>query len=104
MFTFVEAPLFTKRVGDLLSDREYASLQAALSDNPELGAVIRGSGGIRKVRWGAKTRGKRGGVRVIYYVRFTPGVIWMLTLYAKGVAESIPLHILRKIRREIEDA
>ena len=75
-----------------------------MSQNPELGDVIPGSGGIRKVRWGTRGRGKRGGVRVIYFVRNEAGVIWMLTIYAKNVAESIPVHLLRRIRREIEDA
>ena len=103
MFTFVEAPLFTKLVGEYLSDEEYAALQAALTENPELGDVIPGSGGVRKVRWGIRGRGKRGGVRVIYFVRHRPGVVWMLTIYAKNVAESIPGHLLRQIRKEIED-
>ena len=48
-------------------------------------------------------RGKRGGYRVIYYVRRPKGVIWMLTMYAKNVAESIPAHVLRQIREELGD-
>ena len=103
MFTFVEAPLFTKLVGDYLADEEYAALQHALSENPELGDVIPGSGGVRKVRWGTHGRGKRGGVRVVYFVRKEPGVIWLLTIYAKNVAENIPVKLLRRIRKEIED-
>ncbi|CAI4030451.1 hypothetical protein DNFV4_00879 [Nitrospira tepida] len=55
------------------------------------------------MRWALPGRGKRGGLRVIYYLRRHQGVIWMLTLYPKNVAESIPSHILRKIRKEIED-
>ena len=58
--------------------------------------------GVRKVRWGVKGRGKRGGVRVIYYARTRQGQIWMLTLYAKNVAESIPTHVLRRIKDEID--
>ena len=104
MFTFVEAPLFTKLVGEYLADREYAALQQALSESPELGDVIPGSGGVRKVRWGTRGRGKRGGVRVVYFVRKEPGVIWMLTIYAKNIAENIPVQVLRRIRKEIEDA
>lgn len=103
MFTFVETPLFTRLVTEYLSDEEYGKLRATLSDNPEAGAVISGSGGVRKLRWALHGRGKRGGLRVIYYLRSRQGVIWMLTLYPKNVAEKIPSHVLRKIREEIED-
>ncbi len=48
-------------------------------------------------------RGKRGGYRVIYYVRRAHGVIWMLTMYPKNVADNIPAHVLRQIRKEVED-
>jgi len=68
-----------------------------------LGAVIPGSGGVRKVRWGQPGRGKRGGVRVIYYVRDRKGVIWMLTIYGKSTQSNIPAHTLRKIREELEN-
>ena len=103
MFTFVETRLFTRLVGEYLSDQEYADLQAALAENPELGDVISGSGGVRKLRWAVRGRGKRGGVRVIYFVRTRQGVIWMLTIYAKNVAENISPQTLRKIREEIEN-
>ncbi len=103
MFTFVETPLFTELVGEYLTDREYAALQLALSKNPGLGDVIPGSGGVRKVRWGTRGRGKRGGVRVVYFVRKEPGGIWMLTIYAKSVRDTIPVNLLRRIRKEIED-
>ncbi len=104
MFTFVEAPLFTELVGEYFTDEEYSALQVALARNPELGDVIPGSGGVRKVRWGSRGRGKWGAVRVISFVRTQQRVIWLLTLYAKNVAETIPAHLLRKIRKEIEDA
>jgi len=103
VFTFIETRLFTRLVTDLLSDDEYVKLQAALASDPEAGAVIPRSGGVRKLRWALPGRGKRGGLRVIYYLRARQGVIWMLTLYQKNVAESIPAHVLRQIRQEIED-
>lgn len=103
MFSFVETRLFTKLVLEYLTDAEYAELQQSLMRDPEAGPVIRGSGEVRKLRWGAPGRGKRGGYRVIYYVRNAHGVIWMLTMYPKNVAENIPAHVLRQIRKEVED-
>jgi mRNA-degrading endonuclease RelE of RelBE toxin-antitoxin system len=103
VITFIETRIFTRLVGVYLSDDEYLELQAALAENPEAGAVIPESGGIRKLRWGFSGRGKRGGLRVIYYVRLQKGIIWMLTLYPKNVAENISVHVLRQIRQEIEE-
>ena len=102
MLTFVETRLFTSLVHRYLSDDEYAGLQHALADNRDAGDVIRGSGGVRKLRWGVSGRGKRGGIRVIYYLRSRQREIWMLTLYAKNEAESIPGHVLKKIKEEID--
>ncbi|MGH7845139.1 MAG: transcriptional regulator [Candidatus Binatia bacterium] len=103
MFSFVETRLFTRLVQEYLDDDEYRELQKVLIDNPEIGSLIPGSGGIRKVRWRAPGRGKRGGYRVIYYARVKQGVIWMLTMYPKNVAEDIPHHVLGQIRKEVED-
>lgn len=103
MFSFIETRLFTRLVQEYLDDDEYRELQKALMNNPETGNVIPGSGGIRKLRWRAPGRGKRGGYRVIYYTRISQGMIWMLTMYPKNVAENIPSHVLRQIRKEIEN-
>ena len=102
MVTFVETKLFTMLVQEYLSDDEYSALQQSLLANPEAGAIIPGSGGVRKLRWGVAGRGKRGGIRVIYYLRSRQGQIWMLTLYAKSVSENIRAHVLKKIREEID--
>ena len=86
-----------------LTDEEYSSLQKVLIKDPEAGDLVSGSGGIRKLRWGVAGRGKRGGIRVIYYARVRRGQIWMLTLYAKNVSENISADVLRKIKEEIDD-
>jgi hypothetical protein len=63
----IETSTFTKQIAALLSDEEYGEFQSRLAANPQLGAVIKGSGGIRKVRVAVGSRGKRGGARVVYY-------------------------------------
>ena len=103
MFSFIETRLFTRLVLEYLSDDDYGALQQALLQDPDAGPVIPGSGGVRKLRWAASGRGKRGGYRVIYYVKRTHGVIWLLTMYPKNVAGNIPAHVLRQIRKEVED-
>jgi len=102
MISFVETKLFTRLVQEYLSDDEYRALQHALLQDPEAGAVIPGSGGVRKMRWAVAGRGKRGGLRVIYFLRTRQGQIWMLTMYPKNVAENIPAHVLRQIKDEID--
>lgn len=100
---FIETPVFTRDVVALLSDDEYRSLQLALTFRPEAGALIRGSGGLRKIRWAVSGRGKRGGVRVIYYWATAEDQIFMLLIYQKNQQEDLTLQqlkILRKIVRE----
>jgi hypothetical protein len=98
---FIEATAFTKYVYDYLSEDEYLGLQSFLLQNPEAGKVVRGSGGVRKVRWAIA--GKSGGVRVIYYFKKQDDEIWLFTIYSKNEVESIPAHVLRQIVKEIEN-
>jgi hypothetical protein len=102
VLTFVETKLFTQLVLNYFSDDEYAALQNAIVANPEAGDVIKGSGGVRKLRWGLSGRGKRGGVRIIYYLRLGQGQVWMLTMYAKNEADSISGSALKKIKEELD--
>jgi hypothetical protein len=102
-FEFIESALFSKYVGDYLSDDEYAALQGFLCEHPDAGDVVRGSGGVRKLRWARTGAGKSGGVRVCYYVRTRAGRMLLLTIYAKSAQDSIPGHLLKAIKEALED-
>ena len=100
---FIETPIFTKAVQKLLEDDEYKSLQVALMLRPEQGAIIPGSGGLRKVRWGIKGKGKRGGLRVIYYWDKKTEFFYMLYIYFKSKKDDLSpdqLQILSQLVKE----
>ena len=86
---FIETSTFTRELPRHLDDDSYAALQALLSVHPEAGDVIRGTGGIRKIRWAMPGRGKRGGSRVVYYWLTARDHIYLLTVYAKGVKDDL---------------
>lgn len=98
---FIHSPIFSRRVAELLDDDELAALEWALSLHPEAGVVVPGTGGVRKLRWGAEGRGKRGGLRVVYYWRDHQGEVWLLTVYDKHEQENIPAHVLKALREEL---
>jgi len=100
---FIETSAFTKLIVSYLTNDEYLGLQRFLLEHPDAGRIIRGSGGVRKLRWALPGKGKSGGIRVIYYWKRQADEIWMLTVYSKSERESIPSHILRKIAEEIKD-
>ena len=100
---FIETSKFTKLLSDYLSDDEYRMLQWHLQEKPDSGDIVRGSGGVRKVRWAPEGKGKSGGVRVIYYWKKSDFEIWMLTIYSKSEQATIPGHILKKIAEAIEN-
>jgi hypothetical protein len=96
----VETSVFTRQVQKLLTDDEYSQLQQALVEHPDLGSLLIGSGGLRKVRWSMQGRGKRGGVRSIYYWAVEQNRILMLLIYAKTERDDLSpeqMKILRKI-------
>lgn len=98
---FIESSIFTKAVKTLLPDDEYLELQQHLMLYPEAGSVIRGSGGVRKLRWSRPGSGKSSGVRVCYFLVDEQDQIWMLIIYPKSEADSIPAHILRQLKEEL---
>jgi hypothetical protein len=101
---FIETSVFTRLLYTYLTEDEYVGLQGFMLKYPETGNVVPGSGGVRKLRWGMAGKGKRGGVRVIYYFKKQDDEIWLLTLYGKSDIENIPAHILKQIAEEIRNA
>ncbi len=99
----IETSVFTRQVEATLSDDEYRALQLELIVRPDAGPVIPGSGGLRKMRWGLSGRGKRGGIRVIYYWRTTAGQIFLLFMYPKNVRSDLSLSELRTLRKLVGD-
>jgi len=100
---FIETQIFTADVKALLSDEDYAALQLHLVDQPGVGDVIAGTGGLRKVRWATAGRGKRGGTRVIYYYVVAQAQIRMILIYRKGIKDDLSPKektILRKLNAE----
>jgi hypothetical protein len=102
MLTIVETPTFVADADRVWSEGERLAFFAWIAADPEAGDVISGSGGCRKVRWSRAGIGKRGGARVIYFVRTVSGELWMLVAYSKRVRGNIPAHLLREIRMELE--
>jgi mRNA-degrading endonuclease RelE of RelBE toxin-antitoxin system len=85
----IETEIFTELVTELMDDEEYAALQNYMAQNPKAGDVIQGTGGIRKLRWSHLTKGKRGGVRVIYYHADALHQLRMLLVYKKGEVDDL---------------
>lgn len=101
---FFEAPLFTKLLSEYLDDKEYRALQLALLENPEMGDLMPGTGGFRKVRWQDPRRGKgkRGGLRVIYYHLAEDHQIWFFTLYDKNEVTDLTSEEKKLLKQAIQ--
>ena|SRR5688572_24039738 len=99
---FIETSVFTRQVTSLLSDDEYSQLQGALAIHPDMGAIIPHSGGLRKVRWSMIGRGKRGGVRAIYYWVVAEDQILMLFIYPKNEKDDLTSKQLKVLREIVE--
>ena len=101
---FFETPLFTRRLPDYLNDDLYQALQRALLENPELGDVMPGTGGFRKVRWedSRRGKGKRGGLRVIYYYLTADHQVWLFTLYDKHEATDLTSGEKKALKKAIQ--
>ncbi len=102
---FVEAPPFTHHLPKYLNEDAYRELQARLSANPEAGDLMPGTGGFRKMRWADTRRGKgrRGGLRIIYYHFSSGHQIWLMTLYGKDEASDLTAQQKKALKVAIEE-
>jgi hypothetical protein len=98
----VETSVFTRQVTELLPDDDYRELQATLVNHPDSGPIIPGTGGIRKIRWGASGHGKRGGARIIYYWATQHNRILMLFIYTKNESSDLTTDQKKALREIVE--
>jgi hypothetical protein len=102
MLTIAETEVFSAIWPNYWTPEEFGDFCAWLAFHPEAGDVIPGSGGCRKVRWAVDGRGKRGGVRVIYFNRLAGGKVWLISMYAKNIRENIDVKTLSKLREALD--
>ena len=100
---FIETPIFTDEVRNLLPDENYRALQLALLFRPDAGALIPGSGGLRKLRWHLAQSGKRGGLRVLYYWDRPADTLYMLWIYKKNRQEDLTADQLKILSRLVKE-
>ena len=103
MRTVAETSIFIRYASEIWSEAERQDFITFIAANPDAGAVIRGSGGCRKVRWSRAGTGKRGGARVIYFVA-ADEVVWLLIAYTKAKFDALPTSFLAQLRQGVEDA
>jgi len=97
VMVFIETSVFTSEINKLLPDEEYRRLQSALMLRPHMGEIIKGSGGLRKMRWKLPAEGKRGGLRLIYYWA-SPETIFMLFPYRKSAQDDLTPRQLKALK------
>jgi hypothetical protein len=103
MRTVAETPVFVRYAAEVRSDAERQEFISFIAASPEAGAIIRGSGGCRKVRWSRSGTDKSGGARVIYFLA-PDGTVWLLIVYAKAKFDSLPASFLAQLKKGVEDA
>lgn len=104
MLTIIETPTFRRLWPEYWTEDERGEFAGYLAQAPEAGDVVKGSGGVRKVRWRMAGGGKSGGVRVIYYNRLASGEIVLLFIYAKNELDAITGEKLKELKNAIEKA
>ncbi|MCG6307032.1 type II toxin-antitoxin system RelE/ParE family toxin [Vibrio alginolyticus] len=101
---FIETPLFESQRKEMLTDEEFRALQSDIIKNPEMGSLIVGTGGLRKVRLAGDSKGKSGGYRTIYLL-IQPDVVYLVLLYKKGRKDSLTQkekNLLKEVSRSIK--
>ncbi len=100
---FIEVSSFSAIREEYFTDVEFHLLQLFLMGNPSAGSVVRGSGGVRKLRWGTARRGKRGGLRIIYYWIASDNQIYLITVYRKTEVSNLSRTAIKQIRELIRE-
>ena len=100
---FLETSFFMKCIVELLQDHEYADLQIYLTEHPDAGVVIPQASGLRKLRWKAKGKGKRSGIRIIYYWRFSRSQIFMMLVYRKSDSQDLSKRQLKELAKFVKE-
>jgi mRNA-degrading endonuclease RelE of RelBE toxin-antitoxin system len=103
LYSFRETKSFTKNVSSLLSEEVYFAFQDYLQENYELGDVIPGGGGLRKIRWRMRGKGKRGGVRIIYYFASQKGYIYLMGIYSKNQKTDLEKDQLKSLAEQVQE-
>ncbi|MFI4938599.1 MAG: type II toxin-antitoxin system RelE/ParE family toxin [Candidatus Berkiellales bacterium] len=99
---FIETSMFTKLSSNYLSDAQYRELQQFLVENPNAGDIIKETGGLRKLRWATGTKGKRGGIRIVYYFYSSKDQIYLMTLYAKNEVSDLSSEDKKTLKKILE--
>ncbi len=104
MYCFIELPSFSSYRDDYFTDEQFSELQQFLITEPKNGDVVPHTGGVRKLRWKRAGMGKRGGLRVLYFIQDDKYRIWFLTVYSKSACENISANTLNALREVAEHA
>ena len=102
IMVFAETPIFTKVIKSLMSNDQYRELQHAIIQRPDTGALIKDSGGLRKIRWKIEGKGKSGGVRIIYYSMVSKDQIYMIYAYPKNKQENLTPEQITALKKVVQ--
>lgn len=100
---FIETDVFTDEITKTLTDEAYRQLQKELIEKPKAGVIIPGSGGLRKLRWAIPGKGKRGGIRLIYYYKVVDTEFYMLYVYKKSKKEDLTKAQVKMLKNVMEE-